>query len=52
MIQLSIEWERLEPACSNHLAEHYPFETDFESVILHVLEWQNQLKSGGDQDGC
>jgi hypothetical protein len=42
-IKLSEEWENMETTHANQLAEKYPFDKDFEEVILELVEWKEHI---------
>ncbi|EOO24861.1 hypothetical protein ICM_05880 [Bacillus cereus BAG1X2-3] len=42
-IKLSDEWEKIELTHSDKLAEKYPFEKDFQEIILDLIEWKEHL---------
>ncbi|EOQ04689.1 hypothetical protein KOY_04864 [Bacillus cereus VDM021] len=42
-IKLSEEWENIEITHANQLAEKYPFDKDFEEVILELVEWKEHI---------
>jgi len=41
--KLSEEWEKIEVAHSDQLAEKYPFDKDFEEVILDLVTWKEHI---------
>jgi hypothetical protein len=44
-IKLSEEWENIETTHANQLEKsiHYPFDKDFEEVILELVEWKEHI---------
>ncbi|MDA2087856.1 hypothetical protein [Bacillus cereus group sp. BfR-BA-01323] len=42
-IKLSEEWEKIEVTHSDQLVEKYPFDKDFEEVILELVAWKEHI---------
>ncbi|HHB1888847.1 TPA: hypothetical protein ACOQ40_005298 [Bacillus cereus] len=41
--KLSEEWEKIEATHSDRLADKYPFDKDFEEVILELVAWKDHI---------